>query len=317
MLIDSQLDTIEPVVTQCLGGKPRLEQHKIPRPVMTELNILLLAPPLNEKSAGIVALYRLYNELYRIDETTQILVYQGFGNNFSVIVEDVSVEPEEFGEIFPNSIFIIPEVLCASRLLGLRIARYYLNRLGAITPAKADTKSEFAIAFNKAFCQNCHFHLPIYLGKADIPVSFEATQEHSRPINLTYFGKTSAKYQGTAPLPSSLLIDRNWPESSDHYLELLGISEYFFTFDCISSTNTDAALAGAKVVILDFSPYGEEYFQSCKPGPYLTAQNYNSESATQKYVTELNKWINDARNRQEKFPDKVSLLRLSLLQFFN
>ena len=284
---------------------------------MSELSILVLAPPLNEKSAGIVALYRLYNELSRIDQTSQILVYQGFGNNFSVIAEGVSVEPEELGKIFPDSIFIVPEVLCASRLQGLRVARYYLNRLGVISPAKADTKSEFAIAFNEAFCQTYHFHLPIYLSKAEIPVSFEATQEHSRPINLTYFGKTSAKYQDTAPLPSSLLIDRNWPESSDHYLELLRISEYLFTFDCISSTNTDAALAGAKVVILDFSPYGEEFFQSCKPGPYLTAKNYNSESAIEEYITELNKWINDARNRQEKFPDKVSLLHLSLLKFFS
>ena len=75
---------------------------------MSELSILVLAPPLNEKSAGIVALYRLYNELSRIDQTSQILVYQGFGNNFSVIAEGVSVEPEELGKIFQTQFLSFP-----------------------------------------------------------------------------------------------------------------------------------------------------------------------------------------------------------------
>ena len=285
---------------------------------MSESMIAVLAPPLDTKSGGIVCLHKLYTELRFIDPRTKLLLYKGIGNQFLVEVsESKFVVPEELNNYFPNTIFIVPEVLCGSRLMGLRIARYYLNKLGAVAPAKADVKTEFAITFNTAYCPKPFFYLPQFLGKPEIPDSFRSAIQSSKPINCTYYGKNAGRYENAIALPSSILITRSWPENPDHYLELLRLSEYFFSFDSVSSSNSDALLLGNKVVLLDFHPNTESIFNKIAPEqPYLTAENYASPEALEQYVEKCDQWLQGLRETKNNFDILVEILHESLNKFF-
>lgn len=286
---------------------------------MSYLVQIVLAPPFNEKSGGIVVLHRLYKALKSVDQKSHLVLYKGMGDQFVVQTPDQRfIEPELLNEVFPNSIFIVPEVLCGSRLKNLRVARYYLNWLGAIAPATANIDEEFAIAFNPYFYPNFHFELPNFLGKIPIPESFESTRKMTRPINVTYFGKSAANYKENFPLPGSILVTRAWPESRDQYLEILGLSEYLFTFDFNSATNLDAQLLGVKVVILDFSPHNEQYYKKfSKNQPYLTAQNYDSGAAICNYIKIYDQWLSILRSERDNFEGNVRNLYQLLQKFFN
>ena len=286
---------------------------------MVKLKIAILAPPLDDKSAGIIALHRLYAELKIIDPETILLLYFGIGNNFSVALSDSkNISPEELKSYYPETIFVVPEVLCASRLKDLRVARYYLNRLGAIAPAEADLENEFAIAFHEGYCSWPFFYLPQYLGKPNIPDNFQSIQDQPRIINSTYFGKSTGRYTTASPLPTSILITRTWPESPSHYSQLLKISDYFFSFDALSSCNIDAVMSGNKVVLLDFFPNDELYFQTNFPDqPYLTTENYSSQEALDHYVDKCNQWFQGLRETRDNFSILVDILHNSLTQFFS
>lgn len=285
---------------------------------MLEFNLVILAPPFESKSAGIVVLHRLYAELSGIKPNTRLALYRGIGNKFDVETVDGNyVQPEDLNDLFPESIFIVPEVLCGSRLKNLRVARYYLNRLGAIAPAIANVDTEFSIAWSSQFYSEAHFYLFFHVGKVPIPPDFESTQTNSRPINATYFGKKAGNYKETFPLPTSILITRSWPESTEHYLELLSMSNYLFTFDSSTSTNADAIMLGVKVVILDFSPDGEDAFKKLAPSqPYLTAENYDKEYAITNYIDKCNRWIRNLRADQSRFEANVRTLYETLQKFF-
>ena len=288
------------------------------REIMLNLKIAILAPPLDEKSAGIVALHRLYAELKIVDPETILLLYLGIGNNFSVALPDAkNIPPEELKSYYPETIFVVPEVLCASRLKDLRVARYYLNRIGAIAPAEADLENEFAITFHEGYCDRPFFYLPQYLGKFDIPDNFQSMQ-NSRIINCTYFGKSTGRYEEVSPLPTSILITRSWPESSDQYKQLLNISDYFFSFDALSSSNVDALMSGNKLVILDFFPNDESFFRKNFPDqPYLTAENYSSQEALDEYAERCNQWFQGLRETRNNFSILVDILHDSMTQFFS
>lgn len=284
---------------------------------MSTYKIIILAPVFTEKSAGIVMLYRLFESMKRADPTTSLLNYQGIGNQFLITSTNGDIEPERLSGLFPEAIFIVPEVLCGSRLKNLRVARYYLNSLGVIAPAQANVEREFAITFNPKFCDHAKFQLHDYLGKVPIPENFAATQTNSRPINLTYFGKNTNLYRETFPLPTSLLLTREWPELRDHYIKLLELSEYLFTFDATSSTSLDAQAAGVKVVILDFSPDTESTYAEAHPTqPYLNQTNYQSETAIDEYISRCDNMFRSIRSHISQFDSKVIELHELLIEFF-
>ena len=285
---------------------------------MSTFQIIVLAPAFSEKSAGIVMLYRLFNAMKQVDPRTDLVIYQGIGNQFYIISNNGDIEPEDLSILFPRAIFIVPEVLCASRLKNLRVVRYYLNSLGAIAPANADTEKEFAITFNPKFCNHAMFQIHDYLGKVPVPVNFAATQINPRPINLTYFGKNTRLYKENFPIPTSLLLTREWPESRSHYIKLLELSEYLFTFDATSSTSLDAHASGVKVVILDFSPDTEADYKKAYPNqPYLNQTNYQSETAIEEYISQCNTLFNSIRSQADQFSNKVIELHKLLLKFFS
>lgn len=282
------------------------------------MTIAVLAPAFTDKSAGILALYNLYESLAKLDNKTQIIKYRGIGDQFEIeLSSGAFIEPESLQELSSNTIFVVPEVLCASRLQNLRIARYYLNRLGAIAPAKADRSKEFAITFNIEYSGLPCFYLPQYLSGLDIPQDFMILKKGPRPINATYYGKNSFRYDHDNPLPTSVLITRDWPESKEQYRQLLECSEYLFSFDALSSTNADAILLGCLVVLLDFHPNDEIFFKKVSPDlPFLTAENYGSEPAIAEYEKKCNAWFEGLRTTRDQFNHRVTMLHDQLLTFF-
>jgi len=127
----------------------------------------ILAPAFSEKSAGIVALYKLYEEITAQKIPSALIEYRGIGDNFQLATADGEWQDIAYLQTFDvgNIIFIVPEVLSTDGFpVNARIARYYLNRLGAICPATARS-DEFKITSNPIFLADYDFHLPQYLGK--------------------------------------------------------------------------------------------------------------------------------------------------------
>ena len=72
----------------------------------------VLAPEYNARSAGIVALHRLYEELVKQCIPACTPIYRGIGDDVSILVgEDEWIAPEQLINITKgNTIFIVPEV---------------------------------------------------------------------------------------------------------------------------------------------------------------------------------------------------------------
>jgi hypothetical protein len=281
--------------------------------------IAVLAPPLTTKSAGIIMLHSLIRGLNDLNIPSILVTYRGIGSQYEVSVDGITWHnPKSINEVVDNiEIIIIPEVISADSLPErANIGRYYLNKSGAIVPDVVFRESEYRIAFEPFFVDEPNFILWYYLGKVPID-SAHSDQETDRFINATYFGKLENKYSTTPPLPSSILITRQWPEKTEQYLQILKSSEYLFSFDSCSSTNTDAIICGAKLVLLDFDCLDKMSLGQCMfPIPFLCAENYSDPSAVTDYFAERKNWINDLRKNQEQFEKNVKLLVEDLYKFF-
>lgn len=278
----------------------------------------ILAPTFNHNSAGIVALYKLYGEITAQKIPCMLLEYAGIGDNFQLVTANRGRQDVAFLKTLDveNIIFIVPEVLSTSQFpTNARIARYFLNRLGAIWPATVRS-DEFKITSNPIFVDDYDFHLPQYLGKLKLDKLPNTDQK--RIINSTYFGKSHARYQNAGPLPTSILITRQWPQDFEDYLSILALSDHLFSFDACSSTNQEAILSGAKLVILDFETISKELLDSSfNPMPYLTRETYTNPDVLFDYAEKKQTYILNLKMIDSQFPSEVEELARALNIFFS
>jgi len=282
--------------------------------------IVVMAPPYTARSAGIVMLHTLLRALNILDIPSLLATYRGIGARYEISVDGIEWhDPKSINDIIGVIDFvIIPEVISADCLPeSTNIVRYYLNRRGAIVPDVVFRNSEYKIAFEPFFVDEPNFILNYYLGKVSLD-SAHPGQDSNRFINATYFGKLEYKYSTTPPLPSSILITRQWPDKTEQYLQVLKSSEYFFSFDSCSSTNVDAVICGAKLVLLDFDSLDKASLrQSRFPIPYLCADNYSDPAAVTDYYLQRKIWISDLRKNQPQFEKNVKLLVENIYKFFS
>lgn len=282
--------------------------------------IVVMAPPYTAKSAGIVMLHTLLGALNVLGIPSLLVIYRGIGARYEISVDGTEWhDPKSIKCMIGGVDFvIIPEVISADCLPdSINIARYYLNRLGAIVPDVVVRNSEYKIAFEPLFVDEPNFILNYYLGKVSLD-SAHSGQDSNRFINATYFGKLEYKYPTSPPLPSSILITRQWPEKTEQYLQVLKSSEYLFSFDSCSSTNVDAIICGAKLVLLDFDCLEKTSLKlSTFPIPFLCADNYSDPSSITDYSLQRKTWINDLRKNQQQFETNVKLLIENIYKFFS
>ena len=137
---------------------------------------------------------------------------------------------------------------CAN-FMGMNVARYYLNKIGALKKTGIPREGEFKIAWITAFCDNPHF----VLRNSTVRYPLEAAAHISldnRQIDLTYIGKAAIKIPNLSRLPHTLLLKRDWPDNDDEYFYLLKNTRRLYSYDAVSSVVNDAITLGALPVLM-------------------------------------------------------------------
>jgi len=224
------------------------------------MEIIVFSPPQNPKSAGSLFLYNLANEIRDLGYTAiRIIIAQDKTGLFFISVDENNYIPlatDTLEKLFDpqNSLIIHGENLHHKFFDKFKVARYYLNRIGALANIGVPRIDEYKIAWNSNFVDNPDFILRKPLLKK--PDKETLLLDQPRSLDLTYIGKGVMYDNKFSRLPSTLELKRNWPENNDEYLFLLSMSRFLFTYDVQTAVIQEAIYYGVMPVLLTHFPLG-------------------------------------------------------------
>jgi hypothetical protein len=243
-----------------------------------KLSFVVAAPPYTPRSGGVMVLHELCTELNQVGYKTGLaLITEGSqveqkfkfatssdpsflqpdGNYYDYFSNRTNVEIEEF---LHKSIAIYPDIVKGNPLGCQHFCTYVLG------VPKFDIETQFLISFSKLYIDRSDFTLH----KTFIHPSMNASgSKHwpERTLNLTYIGKGS-EFLDCYRIPGTVLLERDWPRDKEQLALLLRNCRYFFTWDCVSATNTDAILCGAVPVLMHDKQIPRAMLNSGELGPY-------------------------------------------------
>lgn len=168
-----------------------------------------------------------------------------------------SISPaDDFRELIDRAYVIYPESIEGNPLNAKHIVRYLLA-----DPRKKDFPcdygaDEFIISYAANLWEKPDCLLTIMF---DEPVLNDnnTLPYHLRRMNCTYVGK-GFKYGDCIQIPGSVMVERQWPADKESLAVLLRNTRYFFTWDVVTETNTDAIKCGAIPVIMRWAPFNPQ-----------------------------------------------------------
>jgi hypothetical protein len=223
-------------------------------------DFVIVAPAYSSRSGGIMVLHELCTALNKLNyRAGLVLITEGsqqnqnfkFGHsNLPELYDPDGIyydfttgkSAADIQTFVNNSCIIYPDIIKGNPLNGKKFATYVLGK--PLYPIESD----FIISYSK-----------IYIDKSDYilfkPFISEWIHARStshwneRKLCLTYIGKGN-QYAQCKLIPGSVLIERNWPHDKQQLAALLRNCKYFFSWDSITATNTDAVLCGAVPVLM-------------------------------------------------------------------
>jgi len=195
---------------------------------------------LNELTDDIRATGRVAHRLYSLTTTVGLAASVDGETYFKC-------EPEAISYLTGNPktlIVIHGENQDCQYFMGMNVARYYLNRIGALRKVGIPREGEFKIAWVPEFCDNPDFILRTSTLRYPLDAA-EHISLDNRQIDLTYVGKGNIKYPNAARMPNTLELKRNWPDNDDEYFYLLKNTRRLYTYDTVTSVIDDAITLGA------------------------------------------------------------------------
>ena len=148
-----------------------------------------------------------------------------------------------------NCIVIHGENQDCANFMGMNVARYYLNRIGALRKVGIPREGEFKIAWDKMFCDDPDFILRTSTLRYPLEDA-AALSLVGRNLDLTYIGKGVFTNPDAPRLPNTLELKRNWPDNDDEYFYLLKNARYLYTYDLVSSVIDDAITMGVLPIVV-------------------------------------------------------------------
>lgn len=223
------------------------------------MQFIIISPPKNPKSAGSMVLYELADEIKSLGhKAARVLLTQNREGHFFVSVDEknyTSLKTDTLEKIFDpkNSIIIHGENLHHKYFDKFTVARYYLNKIGALKNIGVPRPDEYKIAWQSSFVEK-----PDALLRR--PVIKKPTHENlqfdqARWIDLTYIGKGNLYDTNCRRLPGTIELTRAWPNDTDEYLLLLSKTRFLFTFDSQTAVIEEAIVYGAQPVLMSCMPY--------------------------------------------------------------
>jgi hypothetical protein len=242
---------------------------------------IIVAPAYSARSGGIMVLHELCTALNLLKyRAGLILITEGsqknqdfkFGYSNLPELQDpngiyydftTGKTETEIHEFINNSCIIYPDIIKGNPLNSQKFATYVLGK--PLYPIESD----FIISFSKIYIEQSDF----ILFKPFISEWMHARETmhwSERKLCLTYIGK-GYQYAQCELIPGSVLIERDWPKDKRQLAELLRNCKYFFSWDSISATNTDAILCGAVPVLMQDKqiPRGEIDLTELGPLPHV------------------------------------------------
>jgi predicted O-linked N-acetylglucosamine transferase (SPINDLY family)/glycosyltransferase involved in cell wall biosynthesis len=225
------------------------------------IKFVIVAPYYTTKSAGIVVLHELCDSLNKLGHTAAMVLT---GSGKYAISNDASYygpnlqwyslkDINEANNFVRDGIVIYPEIVSGNPLGGKRVVRYLLNAEGAVAKNSMQASDDdFILAFATIHHKSPHAHL------TKLPINPIFNNDNTvatldRPIDLTYVGK-GARYNQCFIIPNTLEINREWPRTRPELAMLFKNTRYYFTWDVLSQTTTDAFFCGAIPVLLSPLP---------------------------------------------------------------
>lgn len=236
---------------------------------------LIVSPPYNEKSGGVMCLHELCDALIKngyeshillLDGATGNLIYSNDRQFFSENLQNSNVYlPFEsqrtfLDNIIKNGIVIYPEIIVGNPLGAERVVRYFLNADGLVTGIKSGYQAgDFCLAFSKMYFEDPHD----VLFRPFVHEAFSCVSSlpwNQRIMDVTYIGK-GANYENCVRINNSLEINRDYPHSKEELSIVLKSTRYFYSWDVVSSTNIDAIMCGARLVLMQDRPFTRDYLR--------------------------------------------------------
>jgi len=137
---------------------------------------------------------------------------------------------------------------CAN-FMGMNVARYYLNKIGALRKVGIPREGEFKITWDTEFCDTPHYVLRTCTLRYPLEAAAHISLDN-RQIDLTYIGKGAIKNPNLTRIPHTLLLKRDWPDNDDEYFYLLKNTRHLYSYDAVSSVVDDAITLGALPVLM-------------------------------------------------------------------
>lgn len=232
---------------------------------------LIVAPPYMDKSGGIMCLHELCDALVRNGYEAHIIFLDGKTNQahythkpelFSPKLLRYKVNAEDpkpyLLDLIKNGIVVYPEIVVGNPLGASQVVRYFLNGDGVVTGRKSNyLATDFCLAFSEKFFENPHG----ILCKPFIHDSFHARDSLSfadRHLDLTYVGKGRTHGQ-CFRIKDTFEINRQYPATKEELALILRNTRYFYSWDNVTSTNSDAILCGARLVLLQDKPMSRDF----------------------------------------------------------
>lgn len=136
---------------------------------------------------------------------------------------------------------------------------------------KFDIVSSYVIRFSKLYIEKHDFTL--HKSFIDPFMNDENTMHWSkRELSLTYIGK-GKEFLECYTIPGTVLIERDWPKTKKELSLLLRNCKYFYSWDCVSATNSDAVLCGAVPVLMHDKQIPRKLLNSGEYGELPIFQN--------------------------------------------
>lgn len=296
------------------------------------MRFYVFSPPFNSKSAGVSILFELPELLsfYGFDVSRVLIAQNPTGDDF-ISFDEHNFVPLTKGTITANipvsgSIIIHGETLDHRFFDDHNVARFYLNRIGALRNKGKPRDGEFKIAFHKSFVDNYDYLLSKDFVKTTVE---EIPHIENRSLDVTYVGKGDIYLSESGRIPRTIELTRSWPESDEEYVYLLSNTRYLFSFDTVTSVMSDAIYYGAMPIFMTFRPFGSEtefrdaFSESHPSCPLLLIDEFKSIKNRNKlcdFEVNFQKYVVEFRQRVEQsnllYRAEIPGLAMALLEFF-
>ena len=223
------------------------------------MSFIVIAPPKNPKSAGSMVLYELAEEIRRAGFSAErVLLAQNKDGHFFISIDEKKYMPlytDTLGHFFDPkcSVVIHGENLHHKFFDKFNVARYYLNKIGALRNIGVPRQGEYKIGWSTSYIDDPDFLLRRPIIKK--PISEQLQLDQPRLFDLTYVGKAHLYDKQFSRLPGTIELTRTWPSDVDEYLFLLSKTRFLFTFDTQTSVVEEAIVYGAMPVHMTQKPF--------------------------------------------------------------